>query len=199
MRLAELPMLPAVLVKLLSLDTENDDYFEDVITLGNEDPTFAVRLVQLSNSTFSSPSEQITTLQQAVVRVGVKAILSMITGLSVLKVFNPKTDGERNLWIHAVETAIIARNITRVNKTLAVDPEAAYLCGLLHDIGRFVLFDANSKQLSRVDEAHWESPQQLVEIEQRILGINHALVGFMACKKWELPILIAEVVKLHHQ
>jgi len=58
-----------------------------------------------------------------------------------------------------------------------VNPEQAYLCGLLHDIGRFVLFDREIDQLNMVESTHWQTPVQLVESERELcfffFSVNH--------------------------
>jgi HD-like signal output (HDOD) protein len=75
----------------------------------------------------------------------------------------------------------------------------AYLCRLQHDIGRFVQFEGASADLTRVDDMHWASPQELVDAEHSAVGYDHALLGWHACMKWSLPATIGEVVRRHHE
>lgn len=196
--LEELPLLPTVVVRLLALDVNDDEFFEKVLKLSEDDPTFAMRVIKLSNSASSSPISSISTLQDAVVRLGPKAIAGLITSMAVMRVFLPTTQGEKNLWIHSIQTAVAARAIAKLTPTLKANPEQAYLCGLLHDIGRFVIFDKSSGDLNIVEESNWESPKQLVDTETDIYGFNHAQLGEKVCKKWRLPDIVTRVVKNHH-
>jgi HD-like signal output (HDOD) protein len=50
-----------------------------------------------------------------------------------------------------------------------------------------------------VDDTHWASPQELVDVERAALGYDHALLGWHACQKWSLPAPIGEVVRRHHE
>jgi len=198
-KLEDLPLLPAVIVRLLALDINDENYFEHVYELSQEDPTFALRIIRLSNSALSAPVNPITTLRDAVVRLGVKSVAGLVTSLSAVRVFIPTKQGEKNLWVHSIQVAVCAKIIAHTVTELKVNPEQAYICGLLHDIGRFVLFDKASKELNLVEESNWDSPEQLVITEKKLYGFNHSELGGRVCKKWGLPESIIDVVDNHHK
>lgn len=197
-KLEDLPLLPTVIVRLLSLDVNDDDYFDHILKLAQEDPTFALRIIKLSNSAVSAPVNPIVTLRDAVIRLGVKSVAGMVTSLSAVRVFIPTKQGEKNLWVHSIQVAVCAKIIAQTAVQLKVNPEQAYICGLLHDIGRFVLFDKESDALNLVEESNWDSPEQLVMTEKDLYGFNHSELGGRVCRKWELPESIIEVVANHH-
>jgi len=95
--------------------------------------------------------------------------------------------------------AVGAKLITQAAPALEVNPEQAYLCGLLHDIGRFVLFDKASDQLNMVEDTHWQTPAELVQSERELYGFNHSELGQRVCIKWALPQIIIDVVANHHE
>lgn len=80
-----------------------------------------------------------------------------------------------------------------------LSPDEAYLVGLLHDIGRFVLFQEAPEQLREIDESGWDTPTALLELEKQICGLDHAELGALACRKWGIPETIAETIALHHR
>lgn len=196
--LKELPLLPSVVSRLLAIDRDSDQYFEDVLELAQEDPTFAVRVMHLSNTTYSHPLIPITKLRDAMARLGADQIAHLVSSMHVGRVFFPTTTGEKSLWVHAVQVAVGAREIAKAAPGLLIDPEEAYLCGLLHDIGRFVVFEKAVKELHSVDEHNWRSPTQLVEVETRLYGFDHAQLGWKLCNDWGVPSRVAAVVKHHH-
>jgi len=198
-KLEELPLLPAVIVRLLALDPNDENYFEELLELAQEDPTFALRLIRLSNSATSSPVNAVTTLQNAVVRLGVKSVAGLVTSMATMRVFIPTSDGEKALWSHSLQVAVGARLIAKAAPQLKVDPEQAFLCGLLHDIGRFVLFDKAADEMNLVEQASWETPTQLIDVELAQYGFNHSDLGGRVCKKWGLPDSITHVVAEHHK
>lgn len=197
-RLEELPLLPSVVARLMALSPNDENYFEEILRLSEEDPPFALRLIKVANCSSSAPVTPVTNLHAAVVRIGARQIANLVMSVAVTRVFVPSTQGERNLWIHSLETAMAARTIARIARPLGLDPEEAYLCGLMHDIGRFVLFKDATEDLAQVDESGWSTPKQLVESEQKTYGFDHAELGWRACRKWCLPDRIADVVRYHH-
>lgn len=89
-------------------------------------------------------------------------------------------------------------NIAKLIPDLDVDPGSAYLVGLLHDIGRFVMFEHATSDLQIVDESDWQSPEALLEAEKGVFGYAHSELGGLACKHWGLPDAITQAVRRHH-
>ena len=97
-----------------------------------------------------------------------------------------------------MQTALFASRFCKDVPALRHQCSQAYVCGLLHDIGRFVQFEGAPADLTSVDEKHWMGPEELVDLERSTLGYDHALLGWHACRKWSLPEPIGEVVRHHH-
>ncbi|MCF6251671.1 MAG: HDOD domain-containing protein [Methylococcaceae bacterium] len=197
-KLQDLPILPVVVTRLMALSPNDEDFFEKVLELAYDDPPFSVRLIQFANSASQAPATPITTLPLAVARVGAQQIVGLMFSMAVLRVFVPSTKGQCNLWIHAIQVAITSKAIATLVPSLAIDPEQAYLCGLMHDIGRFVLFDESIEELGRIDETNWTTPEELIDAEVELCGFNHAELGWHACQIWKLPKIIQLCVKQHH-
>lgn len=197
-KLEQLPLLPAVVSGVLSLNPEADDYFDRLLRLAERDPPFAIRVLRCANSAFYAPESPIVSLQQAIMRIGTQECARLVLALAVVKVFIPHTEAQRSLWIHSLQTALFARMFSQRLAALRRDADHAYLCGLLHDIGRFVQFEGAPADLARIDDTHWASPQELVDRERSVLGYDHALLGWHACQKWSLPATVGAVVHHHH-
>jgi HD-like signal output (HDOD) protein len=198
-KLEDLPLLPSVVAKLLSLSPYDEEYFEKVVSLAKEDPPFALRVIRLSNAASSSPASAISDIRRAVVRVGAHKISDLIASMAVMRVFFPKTQREKYMWVHSIRTAVASKTIARMAPSLRVDPEEAYLCGLLTDIGRFVLMDIVPKKAGYEDKNDWVPSRELVDIEMNLYGFDHAELGARVCVKWGMPHVVTTVVKYHHQ
>lgn len=194
----ELPLLPSAISKLMALSISDTQYFEKVQHLTEQDPTFAIRLIKLANSVKNAPVAQITSLKHAVARVGTRQIKGLATTFAVTNVFVPTHKSELDLWVHSIQVAVASQSIARMSPHLNINPEQAYLCGLLHDIGRFILFSKISDGPIRIDEKNWESPENLIEAEQEVCGLDHAKLGGDAARKWDLPSMITNVISNHH-
>jgi putative nucleotidyltransferase with HDIG domain len=197
-KIGELPMLPQVLVRILQLDSDADDFFEEFGKLTKEDPAFAVRLIMLANSASSSPVAPVVSIREALTRMGAKAIRNLVASLAVQRVFLPTKPNEVGLWRHSVYAAFAAAMIAEIASELKINPAEAYLVGLLHDIGRFVMFEHAAPELLKVDESNWETFDQLIEAEVEIYKFTHSELGFRACIHWKLPESICNVVRQHH-
>jgi putative nucleotidyltransferase with HDIG domain len=187
-----------VLARIVALDPEGPSYFDQLVKLAEEDPNFAVRLLRLANAAASAPAKPILTVRQAAVRVGARESASLVTSMSVSRVFVPRSTGQKNLWVHALQVAVTARTIASLAPAAHVAPDQAYLAGLLHDIGRFVMFEGASADLDLVESVDWHTPQGLLQTERELLGYDHAQVGALVCRRWSLPEDLADVVEGHH-
>ncbi|SIS99442.1 HDOD domain-containing protein [Neptunomonas antarctica] len=194
----QLPMLPGVLFQLMKLNSDDNEFYDQVHELAKSDPPLASFILGYANSAASSPNHKINSLQAALTRVGSQTIVELITALSVSKVFIPSQPEHKAIWKHSIETAVIASFLSKNTHHHEVDPEMAYMCGLLHDIGRFVLFQFAPEALNETDIMGWSSPDELPLVEEKILGTSHTEIGFIACQKLNLPPVVASVVKHHH-
>ena len=193
-----LPLLPTVLLRVLHLDPEDDGYFHELAKLAGQEPNLAVRLLHYANSANRAPGKPVRSLHQAAMRIGSVECTHMVTALAVARVLVPRTPAQRRLWRHAVQVAHIARMVACHASRQRDAHDQSYVAGLLHDIGRFAMFEWAGYGLRRVDEAEWTSPHALMAIETELLGYDHAQLGAMVCERWKLPATLTEVVRLHH-
>ncbi|MEZ5541301.1 MAG: HDOD domain-containing protein [Pseudomonadota bacterium] len=198
-QLRELPLLPVVAVKMLSLNRESADYFDDITRLAGQDPTFAVRLIRIANSSALATRTPITNLKTAIIRLGTAQIAALVTSMAVMRIFVPSSSEARDLWLHSIQVAQAARAVAVLGKDLQVNPDDAFLAGLLHDIGRFILIRTAHHVLRTLDENDWDSAGQLIASEQEICGYDHTQLGWRICRKWQLPEPIVSVVRSHHE
>ena len=196
--LASLPVLPQAVVTLMQLDPSSDGYFDEVLVLLEVEPNFATRVLKLANSAKYGNQEPVETLASAMARIGSTGAAELVVALAVTRVFVPRDDWERSLWRHAIQVAVAARELAQRTDDPSVSPETAYVCGLLHDIGRFVMLQEAPETLRRIDEGDWHDPQALVQLEQSICGLTHAELGARACERWKIPATIVQVIRDHH-
>ncbi len=197
-KIDQLPLLPQVLIKILQLNSDDDYYFEQLANLAKEDPALAVRVLTLANSAASSPLSEIKSIKNGLMRIGAETIKNLVSSLAVQRVFMPVKENQVRLWVHSVTVAVGTQRIVELLPKLKLNTEAAYLTGLLHDIGRFVMFEHASADLLEVDEHHWHSPDELIEAEIEVFKYTHTELGFLACQHWGMPEDIADVIRAHH-
>lgn len=194
-----LPVLPTVVGRLMVLDRDDQAFFDSVLKLVENDPTFAARLISAANSASSSPRTPVASVRGAIARLGSGGAASMILSLAVSRVFIPRDPWEKSLWRHAIQVGTAARSFAAVTTGIGVSGDEAYTAGLLHDVGRFVMFEQAPEALRRIDESDWDTPALLLETERSVCGMNHAELGARACHHWGLPDLLVDAVAQHHE
>lgn len=198
-RIHSLPSLPAVVAELMTLSQDAEDFLERVVDLAKLDPPLAARILRVANSVMSASSTPISDLHTALVRLGVFRTVALVSTLAVARVFDAKDDEHKAVWQHSVETACLSRQLAHLMPEFRVDPELAYTCGLLHDIGRFILLRISPKLIGVIDEQGWQSPTELPGVERKLIGFTHADVGVLAAKEWNLPDEITLMIHYHHR
>jgi HD-like signal output (HDOD) protein len=192
--LANAPVLPSVVSKMLVLNKDSDDYYEDVLSLASEDPFIAAKIIFLANSAALAGRTKIETLTQAVVRVGVNQVSSLITSISLTKSFRPTQQSHRNLWLHSLQVAISAAKIAQLNQ---VNGEQAYLSGLLHEIGRFILMTSDVDKFNSLSEEFQSTSPELIKQEAEIFGYNSIDVTMNTLRAWYIPDTISNAIVAH--
>lgn len=134
-------------------------------------------MLALANSADLAPKAQITSIRQAVSHIGAKRLAEPIVTMALAQVFEPRSPGEKELWGHSIQSEMAARHIATSLSAGKVDPQVAYPCGLLNDIGRFVFFDGVPLELRRADEFGWTASTDRLLAEREAVGIEHAEIG----------------------
>ncbi len=195
-----LPVLPAVIGQLMTLDRDDDEYFAHVLELVEADPSYSARVLAAANAASSSPRSPITSVRMSLARLGSTGASNLILAMAVSRVFVPRSDWERSLWRHSLQVAVTMRKLVHHGAgRLALDADEAFTVGLLHDVGRFVLLGEAPEELERIDNTCWDTPEKLLELELEICGLSHGEIVEMACERWGLPADIGELVRRHHE
>ncbi|ABB33481.1 metal dependent phosphohydrolase [Geobacter metallireducens RCH3] len=196
--MTDLPTIPAVATQVLSLLDQPDVEIDQVAELLLTDQVMAARVLKMVNSPLYRPATVITSLKGALVYLGLRHIREFILTCSFIQSFEGKEGvlGVKPFWEHSFGVGIVARLIAA--KVGYHDTEKAYIGGLIHDIGEVFLSYYLKDKFQKVVDAIRESPVQLVEAEERILGTTHCEVGLCLAREWHFPDDYCEIVACHH-
>jgi putative nucleotidyltransferase with HDIG domain len=186
------PALPDVAQRVVSLTSDPEIPVFRLSDLVAKDQVLASRVLAMANSAFSAPSMFISTIQDAVVRLGTAAVRNVVLAVSLTSRMQDKnvygTRG-KDLFDHALGAAYMARLIA---SKVAVDPDEAFLCGLMHDIGKLVIL----KLAHDHNRAHDDTITG--EVLEQALGERHAMMGGLALRRWHMPESVDDPVMFHH-
>lgn len=196
--LKNLPSLPHVLLKLLkACDDENCNLLEVARIVGS-DPALSSKVLKLVNSVFYGISRRIESIEQAVFFAGIQAVKNLAICSSVLEMFTDVNSKHFNLdrfWWHSLKCAFIARQISE--KRRYPHPEEAFMAGLLHDIGKLVLWVNFPDAYDQLLEKCAYQPERMLK-EEAQLGATHAEVGAWLLSRWNFSSLLSDSVRYHH-
>jgi putative nucleotidyltransferase with HDIG domain len=186
------PMLPAAVGRIMSLALDPDVSVAQLTRVISRDQVLATRVLRLANSAHCGPLEEITSINEATIRIGTAAVRNVVLAvclssrLAEARVYGAQG---RSLLEHSVGTACMARAVA---PSARVDADEAFLCGLLHDIGKlFVL------KLAK-DFAKSGAPAPTEREVAEVLSARHADMGAHLMRAWQLPAVMVEAVEFHH-
>ncbi|MSM40961.1 MAG: HDOD domain-containing protein [Geobacter sp.] len=181
----QLPVLPGMLMQLISLMEDEKTTFQDMAKLIMTDQVLISRILKIANSPFYGGSGQVDSIHFAIVRLGMREIMNIVTGIQINSLQSSDIPQERLQVIldDALKTAFVASGLAR---RCRLDPEEAFLGGLLLDLGKTVI-------LSVAKDFHIE-PSFLEDL----LATRHAEIGALIAKKWNYPESIQNLIRYHH-
>lgn len=193
----DLPLLAAVAVEAMQLIDREDTNTKDLDRLICSDPALAARILRIANSPLFAGSVPAHTVNQAVVRMGMIQLRQIVLMGALDQVFDPRKPHPGAMWNHAISVAVASKWLAE--RLGVVQPEEAFLGGLLHDIGKLVIYHQISDVYGAlIDQAAAEGKRFHEYEEGKILPCTHAPVGAVVGLKWGLTPDLIEVMQFHH-
>ncbi len=165
----------------------------------HKSPSIATLLLRVVNSAFYGFPSRIDSITRAVTLIGSKEISSLALGISTVRIFKDiPGGGDMNAFIkHSLACGILSR-VMAAHKNIQ-QTEQLFISGLLHDIGRLIIYKYFPERARAIHNQHYAQDRPLLEVEEDILGWNHARIGKYLLEKWKLPLSLENNVFYHHQ
>lgn len=198
-QIKNLPTLPQVVSRLLSMMMEDTCSAGQLSQEISKDQSLTAKILKVVNSAYYGFHRQISMLTDAVVILGIEEIQRLTATIAVFGMVHIKSIGDfspRTLWEHSIATATGAEMISNMTPHPS---KGAFVCGLLHDIGK-VVFDQFFNQqwkaivLKAQKESLWIGIPEAEEF-----GTHHGEVGAWLTERWSLPPWIVEGIRYHHE
>lgn len=188
----EVPMLPEVAGRVVTLAQDPESDAAQLSSLIQSDQSLAGHVMRIANSAAYTPNASLVSLQQAIARLGINLISEIALAASInSKMFS--TPGFEThsafIWRHALATALWSKEASRIARS---NVEAAFLCGLLHSIGRPVALQSILEQSSQLNISL--TPIEVMALVDRY----HQQVGLQVIQQWEMPSIVCDVIEYFH-
>jgi putative nucleotidyltransferase with HDIG domain len=198
--LKNLPAAPLVLVRILMIMDDPKTGSNELIEAVELDPGVTANVLRMCNSTYYAGTRQLSTLQEAVHRLGMRTIQQMVTMRESESLLGGAHEGyglaAGDLWRHSVSTALACRLLAhRVGYPRV---SVAFTGGLLHDLGKIVLDVFLRKRYQEV-RARVEQGATFQDAERDVFGVEHADLGARIAEKWGFPEGLVRAMRFHHQ
>jgi diguanylate cyclase (GGDEF)-like protein len=193
-----LPILPPVASKLISLASCEETPVSDIVDLISKDIALSAKMLKLANSSFYSMSNTVSTIKQAVSIIGTNGVLSLALSFSFLRISRDKAQDAfdyEKFWEKSLASAVAAKLIkTKIDGT---DLEKFFAAGLLLNIGELILARSLPEEYQHICKQISQTRQDILEVEQETLGIDHSRIGYEIAAKWGFPEFLLLPIKLH--
>lgn len=203
-QLDALPALAPVVTRILSLTQDARGSVRDLAQLVASDPSLTASVLSICARAHQGVRSEGLTAEKAVGLLGFDAIRQITLASKIMEAFSGAREPERepglergDFWRHCLAVACAARRIAAALGG-PVDPEEAFLYGLLHDIGKIAFDSALPKSYARVLRRAAEHQIDISDAERHVLGVDHAVAGRRLAERWGLAPALVDVIWLHH-
>lgn len=196
----QLPSLPQVLVRVLDAIHREQADFQGLGDIIRQDVSMTARLVAVANSSYYSRGNQCQSVERALLLMGTDTVKTIVITASIRQFFNHFSQRHRLFLKRFWRRSLIGANFAYVLATLTryPQPDEAYLCGLLMDVGQLSLLTSQERLYWPLLE-RCADDASLVAVERETFGHSHCELGAELVSSWQLSPFMADALRFHHE
>lgn len=189
-----LPPYFAVAQKAIRLLGNEDLQLRDLAAVLETDQALVSKLLGLVNSPFYGLPRQITRVNEALSYLGMQETRNLVMAVSTKEAFSSQTD--HNTWHHSLACAYLSEALAKYSRK-GIDQNQAFTAGLVHDIG-IAFVDKKMQDASEEIRIKIDLGRSRLEAERSVIGMDHAQIGGIILRRWNVPEVIIQAVQYHH-
>lgn len=187
-----LPVIPKVVQALIVSFGETDVDIDQVSRTLASDQVLTAKVLRLANSARYGGQRKIGSVQEAVVVLGFNALRTLVLASGLTGAFKaPENFDLRQFWRNSFAVAALCKWLARPAR---LDPELAFTCGMMHNLGALLIHLLAPDQAARL-EASGERDEDLSELQQQALGYDFTEAGAALAERWQFPQAIADAIR----
>ncbi|NQT10866.1 MAG: HDOD domain-containing protein [Desulfobacteraceae bacterium] len=194
-----LSTLPHIVLKLIEACNKHESTIENIFQIVNKDASLSARVMSIANCA-CEPRNRMTNIEEAMSFLGRDGVKTIAISAAAYSAFNQAKETSvfwlKLFWRHSLMCATLAKLIAK--KTSYAVPDEAFLSGILHDIGKLVLWENFPNEYSEILRSHGSKPDLVLADETR-LRITHCEVGAWMINQWNPRSFMADAVLYHHE
>lgn len=190
----------SVIIKINTMMAIDTVSIKDIALEIEKEPSLSANVLRLANSSYYGFSGKVSTITMAMTILGLNTVRNLIMAVNLSRMFQKAGEGlfdPAGLWLHSLGCAISAR--TLLKKHSSETQEMAFVCGLLHDIGKVVLAQVAPQSMEALlIKKQKEREKSFVDIEFWDLGYTHSRIGSALADSWHFPDTYTNIILHHH-
>jgi putative nucleotidyltransferase with HDIG domain len=195
-----LPPFPYTIAKVMEKMKNPAVSYEEIADIIKLDPSIATNMLRLCNSSFFGLKRKITSINEAIVYIGLKQIRKILFFSGSKQYFEKKQEGYEfnsgELLLHSVAATIIGEKLRE--KIGVGDSDLIFISTLLHDIGKIILSEYVYDEYSKIDKLVNEGKMTFNDAEVSLFTMDHAEIGAKILELWKFTPDVISAVKKHH-
>lgn len=198
-KISDLPTLPQVVHQTIRVVNDPNSSIRQISETLLQDPSLSIKVLRLANSGYYAIPGGATTIERAVTALGIGNVSQMVFTAAVFSQFDLQSIAPfnvREFWRHSLGVAIASETIGR--EVGLRDTSMIFLAGLVHDIGKLAHFQIAKEDWLAVCAYAKATDLTAIESEKTMGGVTHDELGYELVRRWQMPLVIQEVVRLHH-
>lgn len=197
----KMPAFPSSVQKVVQLASDINSPAKEIVRIIECDPVMTVKILKVINSSFYGLPTKVTSVQRAVVHIGLNTIKNLALSIAAIGMLNPNNKAGFNsnhFLLHSLSTAAICKLLGENLGLSKTDCSNYFVAGLLHDFGKIVFAQYLPAEFKLALAASRKERLSLHLTEQEFIGISHAQAGKMLAQKWQLADELVTAIAHHH-
>ncbi len=187
--------------KIVQVVNDVSSSARDLVKVIQMDPVLTAKVLRIVNSAFYSVQQEVTSLNKAVIMVGMNTVKNLALSTAVVSSFsfdeNQCGIKHEEFWKYSVGTAVLSKLLAQRSRLSSTDSEDLFIIGLLHVIGKAFLLQFFPKQIKEIVADCKEQEKLSQELEIGIFGISHMQIGATLARNWKLPESVLDGIQYY--
>jgi HD-like signal output (HDOD) protein len=193
----DLESMPAQAARAFQLASDPRARSSDFVEVIESDEALSSRVIRIANSVYFFRGHTATDIEKAVANIGLDELRCLLSATMLRSMLQADHKVRKQIWANSVSVAIGSRILASYTHT--VSDSEAFLCGLVHDIGKLIMIRRNGALYEKAVGLAASGERTFTEAEEEAFETNHIEVGRWVAEQWNFPDITKQAIVGHHQ
>lgn len=191
-----IPVMSGAAQKAFALASNPKAESRDFIEVIEVDEALAARVIKIANSVFFDRGNKSASIEEAVLVIGLNELRNLLNANSLSDIFPSSHPIRIQLWAHDVAVALASKQLAQ--RILPRQTDAAFLAGLMHDVGKLLLLQRSTQSYEKVLQIVEQRGIDFQKAEAQVFPFDHCEVGHLIGERWNFSSDLIAAINSHH-